>query len=204
VGDRREDSPIEVGMASSPLPGQSEIGDKSLVLPNGKRVLIGVIDGLGHGSEAAHAADLAVRSIRDHPGDSLEALVQQCHTALRRTRGVAITLASLDLPSASLSWLGIGNVEALLIPAQADGHRQVPLLSGGVVGHQLPRLRVSSHDVSPGDLIVLATDGIDRGFAEQVVDSETPQDIADALLQNCGKGTDDALVLVVRYLGTGQ
>jgi negative regulator of sigma-B (phosphoserine phosphatase) len=204
VSKRREEPPVEVGLASSPLPGQTEIGDKSLVLPNGKRVLIGVIDGLGHGSEAAHAADLAVQSIREHPGDSLQALVQRCHTALRRTRGVAMTLASLDLPGGSLSWLGIGNVEALLIPAQEDGRLQVPLLSGGVVGHQLPRLRVSSHNVSPGDLIVLATDGIDRNFPERIVESEKPQAIADALLENCGKGNDDALVLVVRYLGAGQ
>ena len=112
-----------------------------------------------------------------------------------------MTLVLLDLKSASLSWVGVGNVEALLIPAQEDARRQVPVLPGGVVGHQLPKLRVSHHDLSPDDLIVLATDGIDRGFAERVIESEKPQQIADSLLKDCRKGNDDALVLVVRYLG---
>lgn len=186
------------------MPGQSEIGDKCVVLPNGRRVLLGVIDGLGHGTEAAHAADLAVQAIREHAGASLQALVQECHSALRRTRGAAMTLVSLDLPRASLSWLGVGNVDALLVPAQEDGRQQVPVLAGGVVGHQLPRLKVSNHDLSPGDLIIVATDGIERSFAEWVVESEPSQQIADALLENCRKGNDDALVLVVRYLGAGQ
>ena len=160
-----------------------------------------MIDGLGHGSEAALAAELAVQAIKEHTGSSLPALIQECHVALRRTRGVVMTLVLLDLKSVSLSWVGVGNVEALLIPAQEDARRQVPVLPGGVVGHQLPKLRVSHHDLSPDDLIVLATDGIDRGFAERVIESEKPQQIADSLLKDCRKGNDDALVLVVRYLG---
>jgi negative regulator of sigma-B (phosphoserine phosphatase) len=203
VTDSAQALQVEVGVASAPLPGQSTSGDKHLFLPNGNRVLFGVIDGLGHGTEAAHAADLAVQAIKDHAGDSLQGLVQQCHTALYKTRGAAMTLVSLDLRTASLSWLGVGNVEALLIPSEENGRRQVPLLSGGVVGHQLPTLRVTRHELSPDDLILLVTDGIDRNFAERVVEWEGPQQIADALLKNCRKGTDDALVLVVRYLGTG-
>jgi negative regulator of sigma-B (phosphoserine phosphatase) len=112
-----------------------------------------------------------------------------------------MTLVSLDVRSNSLSWLGVGNVEALLMPAQEDGRQQVPVLPGGVVGHQLPRLKLSHHSIAHGDLIVLVTDGIDRGFAERVHESESPQRIADALLKDCRKGNDDALVLVVRYLG---
>lgn len=174
------------------------------MLPARHSVLLGVVDGLGHGIEAAEAADLAVQAITQNAGASLQDLVQGCHTALRRTRGVAMTLVLLDLQRASLSWIGVGNVEAVLVPAEEDGRQQVPLLMGGIVGHQLPRLKVSQHPLSPGDLIILVTDGIDRAFAERVIESEDPQEIADALLENCRKGNDDALVLVVRYLGAEQ
>jgi negative regulator of sigma-B (phosphoserine phosphatase) len=201
VDDPEPDPAVDVGIASSPLPGQTSIGDKGFVLPGGDRVLIGVIDGLGHGSEAAHAADLAVQAVKERPGASLQTLIQECHVALRKTRGVVMTLVSLDVRSNSLSWLGVGNVEALLMPVLEDGRQQVPVLPGGVVGHQLPRVKLSHHAIAPGDLIVLVTDGIDRGFAEWVNESASPQQIADALLKGCRKGNDDALVLVVRYLG---
>jgi phosphoserine phosphatase RsbX len=72
---------------------------------------------------------------------------------------------------------------------------------GGVVGYQLPRLRPSEIPVAPGDTLILATDGVEHGFADGLDLLQPPQELADGILAGHGRGSDDALVLVARYLG---
>jgi hypothetical protein len=52
-----------------------------------------------------------------------------------------------------------------------------------------------------GDTLVLATDGIRASFAEELSLRDPPQQIADHILARFGKDTDDALVLVARFVG---
>jgi hypothetical protein len=73
-------------------------------------------------------------------------------------------------------------------------------LRGGVVGYQLPALRASVRPISPGDLLVFATDGIRAEFAQGLVLGDPPQQIADGILARHLKGNDDALVLVARVI----
>jgi len=75
------------------------------------------------------------------------------------------------------------------------------LLRGGLVGFQLPELRASVIPVSVGDLLILATDGIQAGFEDEIKLNETPGQIAGKILNHHYRGNDDALVLVARYLG---
>ncbi len=74
------------------------------------------------------------------------------------------------------------------------------LLRPGVLGVRLPRLSASVLQVSVGDLLVFATDGLKEGFEAHPHLRASPQQIADRILDQYGRGTDDALVLVARYL----
>ena len=58
-------------------------------------------------------------------------------------------------------------------------------------------------DLEDGDVMVLATDGIDSGFARAIGEGGSAQEIADRILAAHGKPSDDALVVVVRYLPRG-
>jgi len=91
---------------------------------------------------------------------------------------------------------------------RADQQSQAPpervMLRGGLVGYQLPELRASTAAIGPGDLLIFATDGIGAGFTQGVVSRDSPQQIADRILKRHFKGTDDALVLVVRYVRGGD
>ena len=114
-----------------------------------------------------------------------------------------MTLASFNALDAAISWLSVGNVAGLLLRADP---KTLPafesaVLRGGVVGYQLPALRASVSPVSPGDLLILVTDGIGSGFEQSVISTDRPQQIADRILSRHFKGTDDALALIVRYLG---
>src|SRR6266480_4928793 len=167
---------IEWGVASLALPGEAESGDRHLVTPVGTGVLVAVVDGLGHGAEAASAAKAAVAALERHATESPAPLLERCHRALKGTRGEVMSVAAFSRHDQSMTWVGI-------------------------VGAELPRLHPVVLAIAPGDTLFFATDGIREGFAEGLSPEAAPQQLADQILARHGKGTDDALVLVARYLG---
>ena len=194
---------IDWGVATLALPGQAESGDRGVVKPFPNGVLVAVVDGLGHGQEAAAAAKIAAEKVERYAHESVITLLRRCHERLKATRGVVMSLVSFNARNATLTWLGVGNVEGVLLRANVNARpaRESLLLRGGVVGYQLPPLRTSVLPVTRGDTLIFATDGIRDGFAEGLPLSDPPQHIADRILVQHGKGTDDALVLVARYVG---
>jgi len=194
---------IEWGVAAQPLEGEAESGDLHVVQRFPKGVLVAAVDGLGHGLEAAAAARSAVVTLAEYAHEPVISLVKRCHERLIRTRGAVMSLASFNALDSTMTWLGVGNVEGLLLRADAaaDPPRENVLLRGGVVGYQLPSLHASILPVTRGDVLILATDGIRSGFVEDVTLSDPPQRIAEQILARRATGTDDALVLVARYLG---
>jgi negative regulator of sigma-B (phosphoserine phosphatase) len=203
---RDERAAVDWGTAGAPLAGENESGDAHVVAPFADGVLLAVIDGLGHGVEAAVAARAAAAILEEAPADPLTVLAERCHEALRRTRGVVMSLAVIDAQRSSMRWLGVGNVESVLVRGLRSGApgREALTLRGGVVGYQLPPLRVADVPLSPGDTLIMATDGIRGGFVAALDGRGTPQDVADGIFRRFSRGSDDALVLVARYLGRGD
>src|SRR5205085_193860 len=72
-------------------------------------------DGPGHGADAAHGARMAAAILEAHSEEPPLALILRCHEALRSTRGVVMSLAALDAARRSMTWLGIGNVQGILL-----------------------------------------------------------------------------------------
>jgi len=178
-----------------------ESGDVHVVAPFAGGVLVALIDGLGHGSEAAIAARTAAAILESRPGDTVANLVRECHLGLRKTRGVAMTLASLTTSDATLTWTGIGNVDAVLVRAAPGLPQKGVAMRGGVVGFQMPSPRIETLHLEPADTLVLATDGVDSRFSEAVSTVLAPSTIAETISKRYFKTTDDAHVVVVRYSG---
>jgi negative regulator of sigma-B (phosphoserine phosphatase) len=193
---------LEVGVAERALAGEPRSGDRAVLSAYEGGALVAAIDGLGHGGGAADAADVAAGVLVAHPDGDPAHLIEDCHHALSRTRGAVMTLAWFDLAQGRLSWTGVGNVEGRLVHAGAGARfpTEGALTKGGVVGYNLPSIRVTSAELMAGDVVVLATDGIDSGFAHAIMAGGPAQDIADRILAEHGKRSDDALVVVVRYL----
>jgi negative regulator of sigma-B (phosphoserine phosphatase) len=192
---------FEWAVASTAIDGES--GDLHCVIPGSVCSVIGAIDGLGHGPEAALAARECVAFVRAHAGDPLDVVVRTCHEGLRGTRGVALTLGRIDARRDLLSWLAIGNVDGLVLRRGLVRGLVLDavLPRGGVVGYRLPGIKISDVSLAPNDLIVFATDGIKSGFANSLNPGLGVQEIADHICSRFARGSDDALALVVRYLG---
>lgn len=192
---------VEWSVASRALPGQSVSGDLHIVAPCEQGVLLGVVDGLGHGDEATAAARIATAVLEQHAGEPVMSLVQHCHRALQRTRGVVMTLVALDAREQTLSAIGIGNVETVISRAdpQAKPRHESVLLRGGVVGYQLPAMQTSVMPIAPGDMVVFGTDGVREDFSELVNPADAPARVVERIMANKFRGTDDGLVLACKY-----
>jgi phosphoserine phosphatase RsbX len=194
---------VEYGVAKFVLPGQGESGDHHLVCCNRNGILVAAIDGIGHGEAAAKAARAAAALLRSSADEPIISLVERCHAGLRATRGVVLSLACIDPEHGMMTWLGIGNVQGVLMRADArNGNAQESLLlRAGVVGSQLPALQATVLPIVRGDTLFFATDGVRSDFSVTLSARENPQRAAHRILELYGSGNDDALVLVARLTG---
>jgi hypothetical protein len=186
--------------------GQTVSGDCYLVKTTASGALAMVADGLGHGEPAARASDAVVEVINSVAADDLDLVsyVRRCHERLvGDSHGVVMSMASFDEEAGLMTWLGIGNVAGVLFHTRPGGGpaREFLIQRRGVVGSILPTLTPFTVPVVAGDVLVLATDGVRQGFAQSVRPTEPPHRIAKHILEQYALPTDDALVLVVRYLG---
>jgi hypothetical protein len=197
---------LEYGVARSVLPGQGESGDLHVVCCTRSGILVAAIDGLGHGEEAASVSKTAATLLKSFADEPIISLVERCHEKLRTSRGIVLSLAFIDAEHGMMTWLGVGNVQGVLMRADAkNGNAQESLLlRAGVVGSQMPPLQASVLPVGREDTLFFATDGISGGFSESLNALENPQRAADRILENYRTGNDDALVVVARLMGIGR
>ena len=194
---------LEYGLAKHAHVGEGESGDLHMVCCNHNGILIAVIDGIGHGEEAAEVARTAAALLQGSVDEPVISLVEQCHEKLRGSRGVVLSMAFVSPGQKMMTWLGVGNVQGVLVRANGTrGNAQEPLLlRAGVVGAKLPALQASVLPVSRGDTIFFATDGIQGDFSTSLSARENPQRAADRILSHFRSGNDDALILVARLTG---
>lgn len=185
----------DVGRAVRAKPGERECGDRVVVLDDEPtRVLVAVIDGLGHGPRAAQAATAAERFITAHSSLELAELFRRCDRAISDTRGVAMTVLKLDRERERLHHAAVGNVELCSLSEQ----RVRPVPKPGIVGGRVPRVHESSFDVVAGDLFVLFSDGISSRIELEPYRGLTAQHMAEVIVCEHGKEHDDASCAVLR------
>jgi serine/threonine protein phosphatase PrpC len=207
-----EQTLIEWGLAARSFADHDESGDQYLVKPFPNGVLVAVVDGLGHGDQAAKVSKTAVNTMQGYAHEPVISLMNRSHESLRGSRGAVMSLASFSAKG-TVTWLGVGNVEGMILPGAGKRakHKSL-LLRGGVVGYRLPTLRDQIVELSPGDILVFITDGIRSGFVKNEIQdplskkkldkTKSAQQLADYILTEYGRDTDDAMVLVVRYKGS--
>lgn len=193
---------IEWAAASKTHPHEVICGDAYVVTQTRNGVLLCVIDGLGHGPEAAEASRTAADAILNHDDASAEELIAKCHDVLKTTRGAVLSLAVLDESRHIITWVGIGNVEGILL--RPDGHREWLPLRTGIVGCRMPGIRATEMTFSPDDLLVMFSDGITSRLLDHTYLDRRPAEMAEKIISTQAKGNDDALVLVARYQSSGE
>jgi phosphoserine phosphatase RsbX len=176
---------------SSPKPGETANGDAFLVRSdeNG-RTLLAVIDGLGHGPDAAMASHAAIERLRELSlEEPLLDGMQSVHRALKGSRGAAGTVCILH--GNSIEACAVGNVQFMC--AQCD----VPLVvSAGVLGHHVAKFRIATAQARSGARLALLSDGISTRFRLEELRHLTPQQACELVMSRYRRLDDDATILV--------
>lgn len=194
---------IEWSAIILPKGGEDVSGDLFLVNNYRDKVLIAVIDGLGHGERALQVSKKAIELMQPFTNESLISIINNCHTNLRMTRGVVMNLAAIDCWDNTLTWTGVGNVEGILYRTDDKEHlgSENIVVRGGVVGYKLPLLKASMVPISPGDTLVFTTDGVNLNYMNEVDIEKSPKEIVSYIASNYVDRKDDALILAARYIG---
>lgn len=199
-------TPTEAGPATKP---------ETIVIEDPHRVLLAVIDGVGHGADAAAVTTKILACLSANVRLDPSPLLQECHRAVEHSRGAAVGIALLDPAAALVRFVGVGNIKmqllsrdlaqvAISIPdCPPSGVKiQTFVANSGIVGYRLPsRLLEDSCNVGPGDLIGLWSDGMASGFDLWNVPhlpKLTPEGIVKAAFASFLRGGDDATLLVAR------
>lgn len=176
---------------SLPREGEVECGDIAIVRATAEATLIAVIDALGHGPHAAATAQLAATHLAEAPLDrGIVSLVDGLHAALRGSRGTAAMILLL-MPDGRLEGCGVGNVELRSI-----GSHVPAVLSPGVLGASITRLRAFQAHVTSGDRLVIFSDGLSSRMELDRVRGLTPGQACDELMTRYRRSHDDSTVLV--------
>jgi serine phosphatase RsbU (regulator of sigma subunit) len=189
---------IALGAASRPYPGEHVSGDTWAVQRAGYTCRIAVIDGLGHGPEAAAAAQAAREALAAHPDAGAVDGLEVCHRALVGTRGAAISIVVIDPQAARLTYAGVGNVEGRV---WHGGREERLTIFRGIVGKTVPTVRPFTVALGEGWLVLLHTDGVSGRFALPQAGppgDEPPEALAERLLQDWGRERDDATLVIAR------
>ena len=103
---------LDVGEAGAPMAGEVRSGDVAVFAATAAGGLACLIDGLGHGPEAADAAETCADVVRANADAPPQDLLDRCHTALLDSRGAVMTAAWFDLRRGTVAWAGVGRTRA--------------------------------------------------------------------------------------------
>jgi anti-sigma regulatory factor (Ser/Thr protein kinase) len=186
----------DIGVSTRAQASTGENGDAFIVKESHRELLVGLIDGLGHGEFAQRAALEAQRYVQTHFDQSLDKLFLGAGRACRATRGVVMALARLH-SDGRLSFASVGNIEAR---ARGPKERMPLVVQRGVLGSGEVRVQVQNFPWDPRWLLVLHTDGLRTSWQWEdfpMIDHDPVQRIAMKLMRKLDLENDDATVLAV-------
>lgn len=189
-----------IGAVCLPKTGEAAAGDAWTVVPRHGGLLVCVVDGLGHGPEAAMAARTAIAAVSERAvrTESVEQLVEGAHLALRPTRGAALGVAMLSPGRAICNFCGVGNISACLL---SRGQSRSLVSTAGILGHQVHRIREFQYPFPEDALCIMHSDGLATRWRLDDypgLERSHPALIAGVLYRDYSRQRDDTVVCAVR------
>jgi len=188
---------LRLGVSQHSLARDPACGDVWHLAFDGPNLSALVIDGLGHGEDAEHAARAGEKAFARTPFASPVLLLEDIHQAMIGTRGGALAVAQFDAQRDKLTFTGIGNIGASLIaPDKSRGLASHP----GIVGGQYRKAQPFDYAHVNGQLLIMYSDGLQSRWNLHDYPGlvhRHPAVIAAVLHRDFCRGRDDVTVLVV-------
>ena len=193
------DENLRIFALSRPKSGEMHNGDCYFMKKCDDRIIVAVVDALGHGKKAEEASRIAVEFMensfhRNHM--NIEDMIKGLHHALKGTRGAVIGIS--EISGEELSFVGVGNITAQIANEHIQAH--IPSISG-VLGWNLRYFRVFNYHFTHGWL-VMNSDGIKHFILSRYLSDDLRQ-MAENIIDAHGKEDDDATILILKKCQCG-
>ena len=188
----------EIGAICLPKAGEVVSGDAwGVEVERGDCSLL-IVDGLGHGADAARAARVATEVLEKHPSAPPAEVLQLQHLALAATRGAAAAVARFNNSQPQGVFAGVGNIASRVESATA---RRQLVSHNGTLGHALRKVQEFRFDFPEDAVLILHTDGLSSHWT--LADypglmAKHPALIAGVLYRDHDRGRDDVSVVAIR------
>lgn len=199
-GTRRLESKeqMRAGAVWLAKPGEEVCGDGCAVHHQTNRCLYVVVDGLGHGPDAAGVAREALDVFKKRTTLNPAAIVELMHRALRSSRGGAVAVAEIDFTEYLVRFSGVGNISGVIVGPDGAQHL---VSNNGIVGHAVRHIREYSYPWMKESVLIMHSDGLGSRWnlsAYAGLQGRTPGIIAGVLYRDFARRRDDTTVLVSR------
>ena len=186
-----------LGVVCVAMAGETECGDAWRVAVEGRRISVLLVDGLGHGPDAAAAAVTATTAFSGPATGSPEEALASLDRATRGSRGAALSVAVIDERARSIAFGGVGNVDGRVLSDARPAHF-VP--QNGIVGHTMPAVRSVTGPWPHGARLVMHSDGISSKWRVGTYPglmTAHPALLAGVIYRDFSRSSDDATVVVL-------
>jgi anti-sigma regulatory factor (Ser/Thr protein kinase) len=189
---------VEIAGLVIPYPGERVCGDAWAYHRTADRTLIFLADGLGHGIQAADAANEAVKLFRKHAERAPAAILSYVHDGLKKTRGAAAAVTEIVHSAQSLTYAGVGNTAAVILSKRAS---RSLVSHNGTLGMLAPKFQ-EFHVPWPEDgILIMHSDGLQTKWDLSAYPGMLARHaavIGGALLRDFKRMRDDASVVVAK------
>ncbi|MFC1866690.1 SpoIIE family protein phosphatase [Thermodesulfobacteriota bacterium] len=175
-----------------------ECGDTGIIKIYGNECFLALIDVVGHGKEAYAVSVLAETYLLENYLSCLVDVMTGLHSLLKGTRGAVVALCRLNLITGEMNYVGVGNISTRIYGGQLSSF--VP--RDGIVGYTIATPKEHRVKLYNGDILILSSDGVKERFSLEHYPellNGTARKVAANLIDNLGKGDDDASCIVLRY-----
>ncbi len=200
VGTPKIEGQLEVAGVAVPYPGERHCGDAWISESTPERTALLVVDGLGHGWEAAEAAQEAAVAFRKRAQSAPGEILASIHEALRKTRGAVAAVTEIRPREGTLVYAGVGNISAVIL---RNGTSRSLVSHNGTLGVATSRIQEFKSEWHPDAVFVVHSDGLQSRWdlsssSYPGLLARHPALIGAALLRDFRRQRDDASVVVVK------
>jgi serine phosphatase RsbU (regulator of sigma subunit) len=181
-----------------PYPGERVSGDAWSCHQTAERTLVLLVDGLGHGREAALAASEAVQTFRKCLQRKPAEILSYVHDALKKTRGGVAAVAEIRASDKTLTYAGVGNAAAVVL---SGGSSRSLISHNGTLGVASPKIQEFRIEWPSDGILIMHSDGLHSRwdlYPYPGLLARNPAIIGAALLRDFRRQRDDASVVVVK------
>ncbi len=189
---------LQIAGMAVPYPGERFCGDAWTVHRTPERTVALAVDGLGHGWEAAEAAQEAVATFRKRADSGPGDILGYVHDALKKTRGAVAAVAEIRPRDKTLVYAGIGNIAAVVL---SGGASRSLVSHNGTLGVTIARIQEFKSDWPSDAVLVLHSDGLQSRWDLAPYPgllARHPAVIGGVLLRDFRRQRDDASVIVIK------